>query len=354
MSVSIDQQIGESKKAIDGFLDQYLKNQIHRAEKLDPSYSELWKSIYKLFDSGGKRFRPIMSLLSYQALGGNHASQIISTVSSQELLHLSLLIHDDIIDRDYIRYGVKNISGQYQDKYKKYLSHESEILHYSNSAAILAGDLLISSSYQLLLQDANDNHIKQLVSVFDDAIFYVAGGELIDTESAFIIDNKSLIINELKTAHYSFVAPLIIGAILADSSDEIKKLIIQLGILVGTAYQLVDDSLGIFGDDKLTGKSTSSDVSEGKRTFMIEQFYKLASKDQITKFDKLFGKANISTAELEEIRSLLIDSGAHKSNLEKINNLKSQAEEIIKQIPIEDSSKNIFYELVKLTLNRIK
>lgn len=329
-------------------------DRLHRqADDLSPRYGFLWKTIDKLIKSGGKRFRPYMSLISYRCFTDKDYSDIVACVSAQELLHLALLIHDDIIDRDYIRYNIDNISGQYYKNYSEYTNDLNEIRHYSDSAAILAGDLLISESYQMILQNAPKDSINELLNIYQSSIFYVAGGELLDTESGFIDDvDNSLRVAELKTAHYSFVAPLLIGATLANANKKSKSILKKLGIDLGVAYQLLDDDLGIFGNEKDTGKSNLSDLKEAKKTYMISVLKNISTEKMQSEFNKYFGKNNMSEDEAQILRNILIDSGARQKNLDKIESLKDSIKSSIEMLDIHKEKQDMLINLVKLTLER--
>lgn len=324
-----------------------------QANSLNPRYGLLWDAIEKLIKSGGKRFRPYMSILSYRCFTDNDYQKIIPVVASQELLHLALLIHDDIIDRDYVRYKIDNISGQYFNNYSRYLSEVSEIRHYSDSAALLAGDLLLSESFQMLIAKAPEKHISDLMKIYQRSIFYVAGGELLDTESAFIADiNNSIKIAEMKTAYYSFVTPLLIGATLADADENSKTLLQEIGLDLGVAYQLLDDELGVFGDESVTGKSNSSDLKEAKKTYMVNEFDKIASEPAKLEFYGLFGDTKMSNEEASRLRQLLTDSGAKQKNRDKIENLKTSIKSKINELNILESRKETLLQLVAITLER--
>ena len=131
-------------------LDQYFVGNIKAAEAIDIHYAAMWRELDRLVRSGGKRMRPKITLMCYQAFGGKDIKAILPIATAQELLHQFLLIHDDIIDRDHIRYGVENITGRYKVLYKPYVKNASDLEHYSNSAALLAGDLLHSGAHQLI------------------------------------------------------------------------------------------------------------------------------------------------------------------------------------------------------------
>jgi geranylgeranyl diphosphate synthase type II len=159
-----------------------------------------------------------------------------------------MLIHDDIIDRDDISYGVRNISGSYLDHYETLVPDTNERRHFARSAAILAGDLLLSDAYRLIAQlQVPASAILAAQSLLNEAIYSVVGGELLDTEAAFkkLASAHPEIIATYKTAGYSFVMPLLIGATIAGAPAEDLTILRHLGTKVGIAYQMRDDYLGV-------------------------------------------------------------------------------------------------------------
>lgn len=343
-----------AREYINNHLRTFAKSQIDQANEIHSDYEQLWNTIEKLLLLGGKRIRPYITLLTYQALTDKNPKQHVDIASAQELLHLALLIHDDIIDRDYIRYGIDNVSGQYQKIYQKSIKNESETKHYADSMAILAGDLLISSGYQMISNSKIDSTKKNnLFSVFSEAIFTVAGGELLDTESAFKSNPAdALIIAKTKTAHYSFVTPLTIGAILADAEQETINNLKKFGYDLGMAYQLVDDMLGVFGDNLVTGKSNIGDIKEAKRTYLIDCFYSQASTEQKLEFDKYFGNKNLKKEDSISIIKLLIDSGAKSKTESKIIEFKNSALKHLESVPMSNEAKSSFVEITNNATNR--
>ncbi len=156
------------------------------SRKVHPHYARLWNSIATLFDAGGKRLRPFMTLLTYQALQRQACHRYLPAAVAQELLHQAMLIHDDIIDRDTIRYHVKNVSGQYRDIYKDI----KDKAHFADSSALLAGDLLLSEAHiQVSLASVDADIQAKSQEVLSQAVFHVVGGELLDTEASFLSDD---------------------------------------------------------------------------------------------------------------------------------------------------------------------
>ena len=340
---------------INDTIDLFFSRNIGDATTVSPYYEQLWQDMHRLIGSGGKRLRPRMVLRAYDAFGGDTHEDVLPIAASQELLHMSLLIHDDIIDRDYVRYGVDNIAGKYFKSYYDIVEDEAERLHYAQSAAILAGDLLIAGSYRLIVSSNIDGGILRAVQdVHSRSIFDVAGGELIDTEAAFRPANSidAQTVAQYKTASYTFIGPLTIGAILAGASDDDVMQLRSFAKSLGVAYQLRDDVIGIFGDEQTIGKPTISDIREGKHTYMVEEFYKLADDDQKTRFEQHFGDKHVSPEEAEIIMQLLQESGALKRTEEAIAEYTQQAYDALSQISAGDMSE--LHELVTIVTKRDK
>ena len=347
--------ISSARDIVDKTLDVFFAERIAKSNGINRHYGELWQSINRLSGAGGKRIRSYATLMSYQIFSDKPFTDVVPIAAAQELLHLALLIHDDIIDRDYIRYGVDNISGQYNHLYQSMIGDADERRHFSDSAAILAGDLLISGGYQLIhASTLPARDIAAASTIFSNAVFTVAGGELLDTESSFrpfdAID--SLTIARYKTAHYSFVTPILMGACLAGVNEEVQQSLEQFGETIGIAYQLVDDYLGVFGDEDLTGKSNINDIQEAKRTYLIEQFRLIASPEQMQIFDSLFGKKHITQVEAEAFRDIMTTSGAKDAMQAAIDGYHTHALQLLQTMPISVNGRTAFEALVERVIRR--
>jgi geranylgeranyl pyrophosphate synthase len=346
-----------AKSLVDAFLAEHFNQRIAEAVAIDPSFEQLWQTIRDIGLAGGKRLRPYMTMLVYSAYSGRPGSDILPAASAEELLHLAMLIHDDIIDRDDVRYGVQNVSGTYFDHYETLVSDENERRHFSTSAAILAGDLLLSDAHWLLTQATarpeTNQSVQKLLSV---AVFSVIGGELLDTEASFkkLASAHPHVIAQYKTASYSFVMPLLMGATLADAPASERELLQEIGEVAGIAYQMRDDILGTFGDEKVTGKSADGDIREGKRTLLSDEFLRRATDDQKLIFAAAFGNQGAAEPVCDAYRSILRESGAVAAIEESIEQALQTADGLINRLALSDQYKTALRELVTLSLKRDK
>lgn len=347
----------ESKAKVDAYILDVLTKKMTQSVIIHPNYKRLWQTILTLYGAGGKRLRPYMTLLMYQAYSNDSIEKVIPAAAAQELLHQAMLMHDDIIDRDTIRYNIKNVSGQYVDTYGDLLADSAEVRHFADSTAILAGDLLISEAHlQLASIDADRDLLRKAQELLNQAIFHVAGGELLDTEATFeqegIID--PITIAEQKTASYSFIGPLMIGAVLGGASEQQQILIRQIGTAVGIAYQLRDDLMGVFGDEEVTGKSADGDIREGKRTLLIDEFYKRASEADKQTFGTIFKNAQASHEQINEVRILLESTGAKQAIEASIEKYRYETLQNLENLTIDQPHREMLAGLIAFSLERDK
>jgi len=345
----------DSKIMVDDFLAPLLQQLTEDARRISPHYETLWQDIQNLYFAGGKRLRSYMTFLTYEAFSDTPVASILPAAAAQELLHIAMLVHDDIIDRDDTRYGVKNIARQYLDHYEELIDDPEDRRHYSSSAAILAGDLLITQSYILIAETQVEPAIVlKTQKLLAHATFRVIGGELLDTEAAFRGADSAdpLLIAEQKTASYSFVSPFLIGATLAEVSPIQRNILEKLGEQLGIAYQLRDDILGVFGNKAKTGKSVDGDIKEGKRTLLIAEFYKLATESQLEEFSLLFGKHDATESEIKRAKMLLIDSGAKASVENLIMAYSEYTHELLGSLDIDKIHYDAFSHLIDLCVKR--
>ena len=296
---------------VDAVLARFFSLAKNRAAALGPQYVRLWETL-EANTSGGKRFRPRMVMAAYQALGGTDAEAAAYVGAAFELLHTALIVHDDVIDRDFVRRGVPNISGAYRDWAISNGASERAAEHSGISAAVIAGDLALFNAYRLIDRSGVRDVVRfRLLEVMDEALFASAAGELIDVDFALADDvprvDDILTMERLKTAVYTFEGPLQAGAILAGAGHDVVETLGDFGRDIGIAYQIVDDLLGVFGASADTGKTTIGDLREGKRTVLIA--YASTTADWAAVSD-LFGCEDLTDEGADRLRDVLVSCGA--------------------------------------------
>lgn len=319
-----------SKKIITDYLEGYFEGVQAQSQTIDPSYERLWDAVREIALQGGKRLRPYLVYVGYGSLD----DRITPIAAAQELLHIALLVHDDVIDRDDHRHGAPNLNGIYKSLYRDKVSNE-DASHYAYSAAILAGDLLISAAYELISLADNVNLEDRRVAqqLLGKSIFDVAAGELMDTEAAFMDGMYDpLTIYHYKTASYSFLGPLLTGAHLAHLPKNQIDMLETYAINVGIAFQLHDDFLGVSGEEEVTGKSASCDLREGKHTYLISHFLEHADKEAANRYYALIGREYIPQAELDVVKNDIELVGSKSANTKLADEYLTKAVNAIEQL----------------------
>lgn len=283
----------------------------NRAAAFGPQYVRLWETLEQN-TIGGKRFRPRMVMAAYQALGGRDLDAAANVGAAFELLHTALIVHDDVIDHDFVRRGAPNISGTYRDLAIANGRPERVAEHSGISAAVIAGDLALFNSYRLIDRSGvGDVTRARLLEVMDEALFASAAGELIDVDFSIAAEvprvDDILTMERYKTAVYSFECPLQAGAILAGAGEEVVATLGDFGREIGIAYQIVDDLLGVFGTEAETGKTTIGDLREGKRTVLIAY---ATTTGLWADVEHLFGSEDLCDEDASRLRDVLTATGA--------------------------------------------
>ncbi|MBI2598738.1 polyprenyl synthetase family protein [Candidatus Curtissbacteria bacterium] len=161
-------------------------------------------------------------------------------------------------------------------------------------------------------------------------------------------------IADLKAARYSVIGPLTIGATLAGVKRTQMAALNRYVAAVGLAFQLADDILGVFGEEKELGKSTLSDMREGKNTLLIYKTKQLAKGKDRRDIEKIWGKEDATVADLEEVKRIIEESGALAWCKAENRSLIEKAKKGIGKITSDESLQIIFSQLADFVISRRK
>jgi geranylgeranyl diphosphate synthase type II len=319
---------------VDAVLERFFRLAGSRATEIGAAYGQLWSAL-EASTAGGKRLRPRLVLDVYEAFGGEDVTAVAHVAAAFELLHTALIVHDDVIDRDFIRRGIPNVSGRYRDDATTAGIPIPTAEHRGMSTAVIAGDLALTGAYRVMDHDGLGSGMRErMLRLLDDAVFSSAAGELMDVD--FSVSGTVPTVDEvmemerLKTAVYTFEAPLQAGAILAAADDEQLSVLASFGRSVGIAYQATDDLLGLFGDERETGKTTLGDLREGKRTVPIAF---AATTDAWSGIRPYLGKPDLTHEEAESVRSRLIACGAEIFTRGLASRRAAEAVDLLQRLP---------------------
>lgn len=304
-------------------------------------------------NSDGKYLRALLIALGYNTFNNNSDNKYLSLALAYETFQTSILIHDDIIDNADLRRGKITIPKKYSDDFDKYdkktNNFESHKKHVADSLGICIGDLGFYLANKLIVDNyCNEKSLSKVLKLYNEIVINTINGEIIDVILPFNEQYSSksnsstddvMEIYKLKTAWYSIIGPYLLGMTLASVDDQ--KIDIMQDILynLGIAFQIKDDILGIFGDEKEVGK-TSSDISEFKQTILYT--YLKNNETYLNELNKYYGKNNLSKEELETVKNIFIDSGAYQYSIDIMKDLFDKSRnELMKVDFISEESKSI-------------
>ncbi len=348
-------QLTEVRAATNQRLHQFYQDKIAQAGAVDVRYAALWQAMSDLDQAGGKRLRAYLTVLGYESFGGIRRRDILNVACAQELLNTSLLIHDDIIDRDYVRRGQANVAGQFRQQYAQSIDDPEEARHFADGAALLAGDALLAGAYELIA-DSNFPAADKLpaMKLLGQSMYLAGGGQLLDMEASWQPAQgvDTIKIARYKTASYSFIGPLTTGAGLAHALPAALARLRVYGEALGIAFQLADDLLGIFGDEAVTGKSTLGDLREGKRTYLLQQTVARASASQRRILETVVGNPRVTPDQAAKVRRIMMASGA-KAQTERLRDeYGRQAVQALQHADVPARVRRALEDMVAQTLKR--
>jgi len=330
------------KKKIEHQLDPFLQN-------ADKSYSLkiisplLFKSIRDFILTDGKRIRPALFIIGYEGFSKKRAPGLYQSALSVELLHDFFLIHDDIIDKSDTRRGKPSLHKVYEE----FLAKHKNIKFNGQDLAIVAADIIYALAIKAFLSIKEDFQRKEkALQRFIKAAVHTGCGEFIELLSGIKkieeINKKDIYkIYDYKTAHYTFASPLSMGAILAGAKQaEINKLS-KFSLYLGRAFQIRDDTLSMFFDEKKIGKSALSDLQESKKTLLIWYAYNHTNKKNKSLIKSILNKKEVTKVDLLKVRKIAKGSGALDYTQGEIDNLTRKAKTILSTIKIKAKYKNL-------------
>ncbi len=278
--------------------------------------------------AGGKRYRPILAIISYEAAGGLDIGEALDLALSGELIHTATLVHDDVYDQSKMRRGNPTI------QYTHGVSH-----------AIIAGDYLFSLGFEF-----GAKYDDRVVGNVRDSCAAIASGEILQFKH----------INDLSTSpedYYRIIdgktaRPFASGgacaAMVANASQEIIDASWGYGMELGRAFQLVDDILDLAGDEGI-GKPRGTDVHEGKMTLPIIYALTMLHGEERDHLEDVL--TNFSDDRLEELVDLLERAGSFEYARILVSNHVGRALDYLSPIP-DSEAKTLLEEIAMLSESR--
>ena len=246
--------------------------------------------IHKMTDyhvkSGGKRIRPLLTLVSAKLCGYKDGNRDVNLAACIELIHNATLLHDDVIDNSNLRRGIETANSVW-----------------GNQSSILVGDYLFSRCFEMMVEDGSQEVLKLLSSTSSR----IAQGEVLQLEHKGEIDmleETYFNIINMKTAAL-FSAATRVGACLGNKSKKEKDALESYGKNLGLAFQIADDALDYFSSKNIFGKEIGKDFYEGKTTLPLIIIFQRANNEERTFLKEIFKKNKRTEDDFSETLALI-------------------------------------------------
>lgn len=282
---------------------------------------------------GGKRLRPLLTLLVSRALG-HDADELYPKACALEFLHSATLLHDDILDSAELRRGLP-------------AAHTV----FGSTQTILAGDALLALGNKLMAQTGDP----RLTTCISEAIMHTATGEIAEiahVRNARLTEAEYLDIVTGKTA-YLIQAACRCGALLAKADKDMERSAASFGLSLGIAFQLVDDALDYASTSQETGKPVGADIREGKVTLPLLMYLHDLEPDKREDFARKFQKQLMVGPEYEEVAIKVRQGGYAEATRVKARDYAERARESLARFP-ESRERGLLGEALDYVLFRQK
>lgn len=293
---------------------------------------ELYEPISYILSLGGKRLRPLLVLLGYGLFKGD-SSSILRSAVSVEVFHNFTLMHDDIMDEAPLRRGKPTV-------------HEK----WDSTVAILSGDTMLVKVYDLLLS-VKPEYLGQAIKDFNKTAIEVCEGQQIDMnfeKTGQVKEEEYIEMIRLKTAVLLGFS-LKFGSLLAGVANEKQEILYRIGELMGIGFQLMDDLLDVYGDQKKFGKMVGGDIVSNKKTFLLIKALELAHGEQKAILEKWLSAKTFDTNEKVAAVTKVYDQlGIRQLTEAKMNGYFDQSIALMDQLDVDTSL------LKKFTLQLMK
>ncbi|WP_297721834.1 polyprenyl synthetase family protein [uncultured Mobiluncus sp.] len=297
----------------------------------------------------GKRFRAIAAYMGWISAAGPLKSdeipdQLLDLGASLELFQASALVHDDIIDEAMKRRGLPSAQIAFMT------SLLSGGPRFGEFAAILWGDLLYAAAnsyFSKSISTLSNENSQRACDFYVSMQAEVAYGQFLDlsAETREISPNlpprqeDAMEIIKHKTARYSVVIPLLLGAALRGASDSLIEQLEGFATPLGVAYQLRDDDLGIFGDQELTGKPAGDDIRSGKRTVQLALAWEMTDDQGRDYLMRYWGAPDLTPPIIDNICAIITGSGARRAISDLMNEHLEQSQRYLDAMPCDTEVK---------------
>jgi geranylgeranyl diphosphate synthase type I len=297
--------------------------------------------------SGGKRLRGALVRWAYTAHGGADTDDVSGAAVAVELVHLSALVHDDLIDRSDLRRGRASVHVRAAAQHPEPGTPAAE--EHGRSVAVLVGDVaLAAAGGPFMTCRVPADALGAAHRAFVRLQVEVMAGQYLDVDAAArrsADPDRALRIATLKSGRYSVARPLELGALLAGAATASTGALLAVGDALGVAFQLRDDLLGVFGEPAVTGKPAGSDLVEGKRTLLVAETLTRLTGAERDAFDAALGSPSLDSDGVATLTATIERSGARVAVEARIDEAARSAQQAIGALAIAPEHREDLREL---------
>jgi|TARA_R110000796_G_scaffold59379_3_gene136890 geranylgeranyl diphosphate synthase type II len=319
---------------IEQYRSQFLAHMEQKVKIKEPV--NLYGPISYILNLGGKRLRPVLTMMTTDILGGDH-KKALDAALAVEVFHNFSLVHDDIMDEAPLRRGKQTL-------HKKW----------DLNTGILSGDAMLIYSYQLL-ESYPSMTFKKLLQVFSQTALEVCEGQQYDVDFESREDvtiPEYLIMIQNKTA-VLVAAAMKMGAIIADKPEDVQDLIYDFGKNLGIAFQLQDDYLDAFGDPETFGKQVGGDIIENKKTYLYLKALEMGTPEQAQELEHLYSiKPKDAKDKITTVKELFEETGSVSRTVEEIKRYTDRAFTTLEMLDLEPGKKDTLRQFGTALMNR--
>jgi geranylgeranyl diphosphate synthase type I len=305
---------------------------------------------------GGKRLRGILAMQSYYAHGGTDDAVALGAARVLELMQAYLLVIDDIADRSDTRRGGPS-AHRLIEATSAAMNMRGDLVHYSQTQAVNAAQCgAHKAALELLELPVADLIARRALTSLHKNIEITGMGQMNDiyNEVTNVILDEHAIERVLikKSAYYTFVNPLELGAYLA-GREALDKNLQSYAINVGCTFQITDDLIGTFGVEAKTGKSINDDIREGKMTLIAQHSLANANDSHRTILRSVLGDRSATNDECDQVRAIMQATGAYEFASQRRNWYAQQAHEALMSVrDLDDDFVSFLDQLINFVATR--
>ena len=306
--------------------------------KLPEKPQLLYAPITYTLNSDGKRIRPVLTLMACN-LFSDSVEAAINCAISIELFHNFTLLHDDIMDKSEVRRGRKTVHKKWDE-----------------NVAILSGDTMMIKAFEYLSKSP-PKLLPDILKIFNDTAIGVCEGQQYDMDfetQKKVSVNDYLKMIELKTS-VLIAASMKIGAICGGADEKNADFLYQFGINLGMAFQLQDDLLDVYADQKVFGKAIGNDIASNKKTFLLISALENAKRNVLKELKRWLELKEFDKQEKIKAVTKIYDQLSIKELTQnEISGYYKKARLSFEKVSVDTKKKIYLEELAEMLMNREK